>query len=245
MGLSSVDIDKIREVIISVFKNDLLQDLEQRIEHRLQECVGGEITALKGHIQVLNDDIESLKTKNRSLESLLDRQEQSSRGLNIRVFGVKQEDGEDLPGVMVEIFNRVKCSVKTSDIKKCHRVGTKNSGEADKNQRLTRSQSGGGSSGDNRPPAVLVRLGTDAVRTSILRKRKQLDAIGVRVREDLTKFRLSLLAKAIEKFSSKNAWCLHGNVYVKIGDVVHRIEDSSALETLSATTRSRVNSKQK
>lgn len=238
MGLTTADIEKIRETIVSVFKQEILKDLERSIEIRVHECVTQEVTEINSTIQRLVKNMDELKERNNSLEAMLDRHEQSSRGLNIRIFGVQQTENEDLQKVILDMFNKVKCVIKPGEIKKCHRIAAKN-GEGER-QRVTRSNSGGANSNntiENRPPAVLVRFDTDKPRTIVLKKRKQLlETMGVRIREDLTKYRLSLLAKAVEKFTSKNAWCLHGNVYVKLGETVHRVADFDTLEKLSTKT---------
>lgn len=241
MGLSANDIEKIRETIISVFKEEILRDLERNIDIRVQQSVKEEAAEINNAIKELEDDFGDLKAKNRFLEAMLDRHEQSSRSLNVRIFGVQQREEEDLQRVVIEMFNRVKCGVKPGDIKKLYRITAKR-GVAE-GPRITRSNSnnnsGGGTAGvtsdvtENRPPAILICFDNDKTRQAVLQKRKQLlEEMSVRVREDLTKFRLSLLSKAIEKFTSKCAWCLHGNVYVKSGDTVHRIADYDSLEKI-------------
>lgn len=237
MGLSSGDIEKIREMIISVFKGEILKDIERSIDKRVQERIDKEVTQLRDQIDSLSNNVAELESKNALLEASLDRQEQSSRDLNVRIFGVAQKEGEELKKLVLEIFNKVECNVTAGDIKKCYRITAKGVADTDK-KRFTRSKSGGANTDiDNRPAAILVRFHTGETRAMALQRRKQLNDLGVRIRQDLTKFRLSLLSKAVEKFSSRNAWCLHGNIYVRSGDVVHRITDFHSLEKLPAAAK--------
>lgn len=242
MGLSEADLEKIRATIISVFKDEILKDLERNIAVKVQECVESEVLVLRNNIQKLNQDVKGLKSEKKSMEALLDRQEQMSRSLNIRIFGVPQQENEDLGRIVLDLLNKKSGSnIKETDIKKCHRVGKKKLSDNVNTQppRMTRSGRSAsvtgltGEGGDiDRPPAILVQFSSDAVRTEVLSKRKQTQTMGIRIREDLTKSRLNLLAKTIERFGYKNAWCLHGIIYAKAGNNVHRIADTDSLENL-------------
>lgn len=247
MGLTVGDIEKVLDVKLAAFKEEILKDLERKLDQRVQENIRSEVTVLENALQVMNERLKAVDDRNSKLELSLDRNEQSSRNLNVRIFGVQQvEEKEDLQKVLMDIFAKVKCNIKASDIKNCYRIAAKNRSESD-NKRLTRSQSGGGtiSAGNNdncndKPPAILVRFYTDVARKSVFVKRKQLAGMGIRIREDLTKFRLSLLARAVEKLGSKCAWCLYGNIYVKLGDVVHRIADFGTLDGLPVSTKNTI-----
>lgn len=237
MGLSSADLDKIKSVIVTVFKEEIMKELEINIDKRLKDKMDEEMIPLKNTQEKLTREISELKIKNRSLEKMVDRQEQASRGLNIRLFGVVQEKEGDLREVILNIFNnKMQCDIRDCDIKTCYRVATKNSGENDI-RRVTRSHSQNsnseGGKGDGRkPPAILVRFANDRSRTAVLKNRKNLKSTGIVIKEDLTRFRLSLLSKAVEEYTGKNAWCLHGNIYIRTGDVVHRIEDFEKLGSI-------------
>lgn len=237
MGLTAGDIEKILDTKLTAFKEDMLKDLRRSIERCVQDSIRSEVASFENTIGVMNERLKSLEEKNHYLEASLDRIEQSSRNLNIRIFGIQQKgEKEDLQGILLDIFSQAKCGIKAGDIKVCYRVIAKNRSDLD-NKRLTRSHSGGAATGNdkaNKPPAILVRFCSDAARKSVFAKRKQLASMAVHIREDLTRFRLSLLTKAIERVGAKSAWCLYGNVYVKAGDCVHRIADFDALENVLA-----------
>ena len=82
--------------------------------------------------------------------------------------------------------------------------------------------------------AVLVQFANNNIRSAVFKQLKLLKNSQISVREDLTQSRLSLLKAAVKKITSKSAWCLHGNIFVKCGETVHRVNDSSHLDKLKA-----------
>lgn len=206
MGLSAGDIEKILDVKLSAFKEEIIKELERNIDKRIKEGVRSEILVLETSVQKVNEKLKALETENSLLKASFDRHEQSSRNLNLRIFGVQQKESEeDLQKILLDIFGKANCNVRAGDIKNCYRITAKNKED---NKRLTRSQSGGSTaaisdSRDNKPPAILVRFNMDGARNNVFKKRKQLDALGIRIREDLTKHRLSLLAKAVENSAAR------------------------------------------
>lgn len=249
MGLSATDLEKIKAMIISVFKDEIMNEIDQKIKTVVKQRVNSEVNEQVAHfekdIEELRHEVDDLKKRNFSLERLTDRQEQAARSLNIRVFGIQYKEGEDLRRVVLDVFNRkMKCNLKDSDIKNCYRIISKkvhpddNGGDVGRS-RITRSHSGGSAGNVDstrvvgiRTPAVLVQFYSDSCRSTVLQERKQLANSGLRIREDLTRYRVALFQKAVEKFTSKAAWCLHGNVYIKLHNEVHRIQDFEALEAL-------------
>lgn len=222
MGLSDSDFVKIKDVVAELFKNELLQLVLDKVEgmlsekfearivqntdsiKRLKEAVKrnsasiNTLNAEKCNLQKLQDDISDIR-------SAADMQEQALRNCNIRIFGIKRHEGENIRELVLKLFNdKIKVNIKESDIQNCYRVSAKNSS-------------------DNEPPAILVRFSTDVARLAVMKNRKQLKSTGVNIKEDLTKFRRDLLKAAVDKFTRKKAWCLNGNVYVKHNNIVHRL----------------------
>ena len=104
--------------------------------------------------------------------------------------------------------------MRESDIKNSHRVEAKNPVP-------------------DKPRAVLVEFVSVNKRSEVLKCRKLLKGSKISIKEDLTQYRLQLLTAAIAKFSSKNAWCLHGNVYVKNSGGAHRVQNESEMQVLN------------
>lgn len=221
MGLTTKDLSQIKDIIVEQSKNIFNKEYLQQIADKVVETIGATYEKrLQEHqeeISALNMQVDNLKKDVKKLELQIDNQEQVSRNLNIRIFGVPQKENEDIMKITSDILTKnMKLSIVDTDIKKCHRVYTKTVNTA-----------------NLRPPAILVRFCDNNTRSQVLKNRKCLKSSGIHIQEDLTKYRLYLLDKAVKKFTNKNVWCLNGNVYVRCNNTVHRLEDEKHLETLN------------
>jgi len=208
MGLSTTDLREIKTTIVSTFNDKFLQEIAEKVLKMVETKIEEQINKQNKIIDEYHKKINILVGENQSLKRKMDDQEQAARGLNIRIFGLQSQDGEDLRTEVTSLFTRkLKVNVENGDIQNCYRVNAKIP--------------------TDKPAAVLVRFFTDAARISVLKNRKNLKKTGIHIKEDLTKVRLSLLDAAIKKFTSKNAWVLNGNVYVKTNDVVQRVTQIS------------------
>lgn len=211
MVLLRNDIDDIRKIVAEQitstilseqFQNRLIDSLIEKLDRKFNE----KIEKIENDVTLLRKEVESLKSANHSLKMKLDAQEQYTRNNNIRIFGLQHEKNEDVLKIVTDLFqNKMNINIDNLDIKNVHRVEAKNP-SADK------------------PPAVLVQFSNVNKRTAILKQRKMLKNTPVVIREDLTQCRLELLKKAVGKFSEKKVWSLHGNIYIKSGSVVRRID---------------------
>lgn len=212
MVLSNADLERIKSVIISVFNDKFMDDISEKIRVIVEKKFEDRIQSQDNTISKLLTKIDDLENKNKSFSMALDNQEQSMRNLNIRIFGIAAENGEDLRSVVLNLFNKtLKVTVKNPDIQKCYRVSGKNPGD--------------------KPPAVIVRFSNDAIRYAVLKNRRALKN-NVKIKEDLTKYRLRLFHSAINQFSSKNSWVANGCVYVKCDEVVRRISNENEINEL-------------
>lgn len=208
MVLSDNDIEKIK----GIFTDRFLQSVAEKVAHILEKKYDAKLRERDQRISKLEQEICDLKSNNCEVQSALDNQEQAYRNLNVRVFGVPVSENEDLRSKMQDIFRQMNINIADSQINKCHRVAPRNQNPANK-----------------KPPAVLLRFCRDVDRAVILKNRKYLRGKNIQVKEDLTKNRLALLSAAVNKFSSKSAWCLNGLIYVRVGDSVHRINGTEDL----------------
>lgn len=204
--------DEVRATITSQLKSQLADAIYKRIEAEFENT----LKALKDQTSKMEMAIVDLQKENIQLKNKLDSQEQFSRGRNIRIFGMAAEKDKNLTESVLNLFTGpMKINnLNQVDIKRCQRVESKNR-----------------SSG--KPAAILVEFSDINKRAMVLKNRKYLKSTGISVKEDLTKNRLELLNAAINKFTVKNAWCLHGIVYVKgANGVIHRVDDVKCLEQL-------------
>lgn len=223
MVLTRTDLDDIKKIISdqinSIFNDQFKNKIVESVAKKIGERYDVKFDKLDDEVQKIKNDLTELRNENLSLKKIVDGQEQNSRNLNIRIFGIPTSQNENIHNSVMEIFkHRIKLNIKPEDIKKCHRIAAKNQA-ADK------------------PSAVLVRFQDVNNRLMVLNNRKLLKYSGINIKEDLTKMRLLLLNFAISKFNSQNVWCLHGNIYVKYRDAVHRVtEDSDVISLLSSVT---------
>lgn len=206
MVLSENDIEKIK----GIFTDRFLQNVAEKVAQIMDKRYANKFKEQEKCISNLQQEVNKLKSANREMANALDNQEQASRNCNVRIFGVPADNNEDLRLKIQNVFKQMKVNINTSQIKKCHRIRSKTPGD--------------------KPPAVLVRFFNDTDRLTVLKNRKNLKSTGVQVREDLTKNRLTLLSMATNKFTTKNAWCSNGVIYIKVQDVVHRINNRDELD---------------
>ena len=134
-----------------------------------------------------------------SLEDELDDQQQYSRRNCFLVHGIKEEFKEDVEGKVMEIFaNKLEAGVSINDISRSHRIGRFDRNNANK--------------GKTRP--IIVRFSSYRQRKKVFDLKKKLKGQRITITENLTKKRLSLLKKCIEKFEKKNCWSLDGRIFV-------------------------------
>lgn len=213
MGLSSADLREIKSTIINTFNEKFLQDIVDKVASAVEKKIEQRFDAQKEEIAALRSITEKLQKDSTDLRKSLETQEQAVRNMNIRIQGMKVENGENIRSKVLNLFtSKLKINIQNSDIKKCHRVPDKNPGD--------------------KPPAVLVRFTSDTARLSVLKNKKNLKNSGMSIKEDLTKVRLLLLNCAIRAFSFKNAWVLNGNIYIKYNNSVHRISDEADIEKI-------------
>ena len=219
MVLTRTDIDKVRRAVKSevdrVFSAEFKSQVVDTIMLKIEEKFEGRFKKIEDELTGMKNQLSQVLKDNRRLRSRLDAQEQHSRRRNIRIFGMQHEADENLTEKVNKLFQaKPKLNnISKDDIESCYRVPAKNARP-------------------DRPPAVLVKFANVNTRASVLKFRKELRSSKVFIKEDLTSDWPGLLSAAINKFTQKNAWCLNGNIYVRSGDVTHRIEDIDSLDRI-------------
>lgn len=212
MVLTSEDLDKIKNIIHS----SMTEKFMNKIANKVAEIVDAKFEArITGHTEAINTlktQVAELQERGREMERKIEEQEQNSRNLNLRIFGLPVSEGEDVKETVISLFShKMKISIKGEEFK-CYRIRAKNPGD--------------------KPPAVMVRFLNDNVRNAVIANRKQLKNSSIRIKEDLTKFRLALLDAAVKKFTFKNAWCVNGNIYIRFNNSVRRVSSLCEINNL-------------
>lgn len=210
MGLTNSDIERIK----GIFNEQFLQNIADRVVAILQKTLDARLDKQESMIDQMKVEVQDIRMQYERMEEVIDRHEQAYRCLNVRVFGIPVEPGENLrPKVLQMLNNKMKLNVENVHIQNCYRVGAKT--PVDK------------------PPAVLIRFSSEVERELVLRNRRLLKGSDIQVKEDLTKRRLDLLREAVEKFTSKNAWVLNGTVYIRRNNKVHKVYSKAELNTMN------------
>ena len=221
-------IEKLSSKLKSEFEDQLsklkshIENLESSVEHltRENESLNNLQQASESTIEQLQSQVEGLEERNvlatsrfhkqleekdnhiRLMMEKIDQLEQNSKANNIRIAGVKEEDGENIRSkVMNLVKNQMEIhNIEPQDIKDAGRMGKKS-------QAKTRD--------------VLVKFNNSAIRELVYRKRKLLTSKNdpLYINEDLTQYRSQLFYEA-RKIRKKGqifgAWTQHGNVMVKL-----------------------------
>lgn len=220
MVLTRTDLDEIKRIVSDEVRATItkqMASLAENITQKLELKFGNMIKEVKEQSTALAKKVKELQDENSRLITTLDSQEQYSRRRNIRIFGLEIKQGTD---IQLEVYNMLRTTLKiddlqVSDIDRCYHVQSK-------------------VPDPSKPPAILVQFSDINKRSSVLKNRKNLKQPGITIKEDLTKMRLKLLHSAVNKFSAKSAWCLHGTVYVKSGNGdIHRVDNLNHLNQIA------------
>lgn len=214
MVFSSSELREIKTAIVNTFNEKFLQELTEKVINIIGKRIDEKFSAQNNKIASMETKIAELESKNIELRGYVDNIEQSARSLNVRIFGLPVSNGENLRSQVLKLFTEnLKIGINEADVEKCYRIQSKKVSD--------------------KPPAVLVCFKTNQVRSTVLRARKLFKNSIYSIKEDLTKMRLDLFTSAVRRFSRQNAWVYNGNIYVKLNNTVHRVENESSLDKLS------------
>lgn len=149
----------------------------------------------------LIEKINKLEEANEDLQSKLDSLEQYSRRQCLRFYGIDENDNENVENKVLNIINNnLKLNeVSRNHIDRCHRTGKKFDNSA-QNQ------------GARKPRPIIVKFVSYKQRQLVFQNKKLLKGSGIKICEDLTKTRLSLMHNVIQKYGYRNVWTLDGSI---------------------------------
>lgn len=187
------------------FVNGITKSLSEVLLKKLTE----EMDAIKANVSVVKETNERLVRENNLLKREfekqklnLDQQEQYSRRNCIRIFGIIEEESENTDEKVLIVFNnKMNLNISKVDLDRTHRVGAVKS-----------DKSVSKSNAKHRP--IIVKFVSYQKRNLVFTNKKSLKATGISIREDLTKYRLSLLQDAIKKFGVANVWSSDGRILI-------------------------------
>lgn len=226
MGLSKTELKNLvketvqelladKDFIDSIAKkvSDKVADLEKCINKECEKIVILEENAAqhKTKIDRIEEDVRECDQKVVILESRIDQLMQNEKLKNVIIHGLDVSGEDDiLQQVMRLINNVVKIEVNNDDITACYRVGNSAA----------------------RYHPIIVKFVSQNKRNAVLAKRGNLKGTKAGITEDLTKRRLSLYKKAQELFNRKFVFTRNGHIFVKVGEVKHKIRNEEDLQRI-------------
>ena len=210
-----------------------LQKIDRNVEKLTTSVaeVKGEIHDIRVENDKLKQNVEELKSENEYLHDKIHQLEfqvnliakqchhnaQYSRRNNLRFFGIREVDGEN-------VFDRIVDIVKSklyindfshSEIDAAHRVGFPDKANPD----------------DPKPRAIIVRFVRRTMRDRVIRSRKALAKSRMSITEDHTKQNLQLLNDAKKHVAVESAWSSEGRIMICIKES-HKIVSIKSMSHL-------------
>lgn len=185
-------------------------------------------TEIKSSLDVLTERFETriakLESENVQLCKRLNDYEQYSRRNCLRVFGVEEDDNEDVYVKVREIFDKMHVNVE-GHIDRCHRIGKKLSKKDGNNQKNPTQKN------SNRR-SIIVKFTSYFKRNQVFNNKKLLKGQGISVLEDLTSANYALFKRAQTRFGFRQVWTLDGNIYCNINGSRHAVRSVEDLGRL-------------
>lgn len=203
MTLTKKFITDVEEVLIQSFqKETIIKQLSKSIAEGLYKQFEKEFDTLKQEISDIKQEFEEFKKQSVeekiSMEKKLNRLEQYSRGKNLTIFGLKEEKGENIEKVILEIFtSKLGVKLTEQDIDRCRRIG----------KQFT-----------DKPRPVLLNLVNYKMKVNIYQLKKKLKGSRIIIKEDLTRENVNTYNEASEKYGYRNTWTKNGVIWVKTAE---------------------------
>lgn len=212
-----------RAEIMDLIKETVKESVSLAIlDPKLMELVASKVSVTLDErlIKMESELKENISSTRIHLEDKIDNLEQYTRRSNIRVFGVPEENNENLETKLIETFkNKMNLVIKPEFIDRCHRLGKIRN--------------------DGKHRAVIVKFCSYKHRSIVIQNRRFLANTGLSVAEDLTKGRYNLYRKACVEFGTRNTWTLDGVIKVKRDGKVCAVKNMSDFERLKTEAASK------
>lgn len=156
------------------------------------------------------EKFSSLEAELAIIKDKLEVSEQYTRRNNLRFYGLKETQGEDLHKEIHKLCETIGVPLPSGVISVCHRLPGRVDG--------------------TRP--VIAVFVSRSVRDTIYKNKAKLKGSAVVIREDLTTTRLSLFQKAYSYFGNKRVWTNYGKIMCNLNNKVVVIKNTEHLNSL-------------
>ncbi len=222
---------KLKADIEAKLKSDIEAKLKPNLESKMKQDIASTTKELQGKMDEIENDnyfelrkvqnqLDEKETHIKLMMKSIDQLEQWTKANNIRIAGMKEEEGEDIIAKVIDLARgRMNIQhIEAADIKEVGRMGKPN-------QMKTRD--------------ILVKFNNNNMREQMYSKRKLLISkdYPIYVNEDLTLYRSQLFFEA-RKIRKKGhlfgAWTQSGNVMIKVNqnDIPRAVSSNNDLKTL-------------
>lgn len=184
--------DNVSIAVSKAMEQKLIQ-IEQKVVN-LQAEFSQMKTDMESKINRMDTEITELLQEKNIIERKCDILEQATKMNNLRIFKVPEKNKENLKDEIIDLLNtKMSIALNENDVTVCYRIGKKEG---------------------NKARGIFLQLKNHELRQEIYRRKKFMKGTGIVIREDLTRLRVELLTKTIEKTSIKNVWTDLGNILV-------------------------------
>lgn len=191
MVLTKQQIEDVEAIFQRVFKREQ-QDIIHQIQAHFDAKVEHLINKYETEIKRLETKVQEQQKNIEKLEQKAINAEQYSRRNLVRIFGISEEEQEDVQETVVSVIEKhLKIQISPDVIDNIHRTGVKSV---------------------NKPRPIILKFTSYRFKQQIMLKRNLFKGTGITVQDDLTRERLELLIKAKNKYGARNAWTIRGNV---------------------------------
>ena len=141
------------------------------------------------------------------LEKKMESQEEYSRRICILIHRLREEMDESTDDKVLKLFREeLNEDVLLADLDKTHRIGKK-------------------SDSSSKPRPVIVKFARCNIHEYVFKsKKKKLKGKNISITESLTRYRMSVLNEAREKYGFKNVWTYGGRILYKDNNDGHNIK---------------------
>ncbi|KAF2891996.1 hypothetical protein ILUMI_14178 [Ignelater luminosus] len=170
--------DIIQETVCALVNDEsFLQKITERMWTKFEQKIEDKYQEIQHKTSVLQEENEKLRED-------LGRLEQYTKRNNIRIFGVKQEENENVLEKVIATLNNVgKVNIKDCFVDRCQRVGRQIPGK---------------------PQPIIVKFTSYQYRDLVIKTKRSFKHSNIFVKEDLTKMRLQAYKAACDKYGHRN-----------------------------------------
>ncbi|CAG9818969.1 unnamed protein product [Phaedon cochleariae] len=173
---------------------EFISQLTKKISERIEQ----KIRRLEEEVKTQGNKINILEQKVDSFQQQLDAIHQRAKMNNICIYGVAEENNEDLLNKVLDMINsKTNMTLNTNDIMDAYRVGQPHEIP-------------------NKPRPTIIKMARPQLKSEIFKCGSKFKGSNIYINEDLTKLRRSLLMEAKSVFGVKSVWSFNGQIYATI-----------------------------